>query len=116
MGRSSLEWLCFFIAVVRRGSFLPAHLHISYAKDIFVVHEAISAPVHDRSTEKFCDCGHAEHTRPPRPAAAASSVALIAGGGHAREVFAAMKAAGYGEPHEHANRSACRQAAKCARW
>ena len=30
MGRSSLEWLCFFIAVVRRSSSLAAHLHISH--------------------------------------------------------------------------------------
>src|ERR1700738_1500643 len=35
MGRSSLEWLCFFIGVVRRSSSLAAHLHISHAKDIF---------------------------------------------------------------------------------
>jgi hypothetical protein len=35
MGRSPLEWLCFFIAVVQRGSSLAAHLHISHAKDIF---------------------------------------------------------------------------------
>src|SRR5258708_4786117 len=109
MGRSPLEWLCFFIAVVRPGSSLAAHIHISHAKDIL-------APVCDRFMEGFCDCGHAEHTGPPRLAAAASSVALIAGDGHAREVFAAMKAAGYGEPHEHANRSASRQAPKCARW
>jgi hypothetical protein len=25
MGRSSLEWMCFFIAVVQRGSFLSVH-------------------------------------------------------------------------------------------
>ena len=53
---------------------------------------------------------------PPRLAAAVSFAVLIAGGGHARDVFAATKAADYGEPHEHANRSASRQAAKCARW
>jgi hypothetical protein len=35
MGRSSLERLCFFIAVVRRGSSLAAHLHILHAKDFF---------------------------------------------------------------------------------
>jgi|ERR1700681_677533 hypothetical protein len=35
MRRSSLEWLCFFIAGVRRGSYLAAHLHISHAKVIF---------------------------------------------------------------------------------
>src|ERR1700736_4326783 len=55
--------------------------------------------------------------RVPRFAAAAtSSVALIAGDTHAREVFAAIGAAGYDEPHEHANRSASRLAAKFARW
>jgi HlyD family secretion protein len=54
--------------------------------------------------------------RVARLAAAASSVAFIAGGCHAREFFAAIKAAGYGEPHEHANRSAAKQATKCARW
>jgi hypothetical protein len=30
-----MEWLCFFIAIVRRGSSLAAYLHISHAKDIF---------------------------------------------------------------------------------
>jgi hypothetical protein len=30
-----MEWLCFFIAVVRRGSSLAAHLQISNARDIF---------------------------------------------------------------------------------
>ena len=55
--------------------------------------------------------------RVPRFAAAAtSSVALIAGDSHAREVLAAIGAAGYDEPHEHANRSASRLAANFARW
>src|SRR6266851_10126120 len=71
MGRSSLEWLCFFIAVVRRGSSLAAHLHISHAKDIFL------APVYDRFTEGFCDCGHADRASRARLAPAASSVTLI---------------------------------------
>ena len=70
MGRSSLEWLCFFIAVVRRGSSLAAHLHISHAKDIL-------APVYDRFTDGFCDCGHADRASPARLAPAASSVTLI---------------------------------------
>jgi hypothetical protein len=74
------------------------------------------APIDDRFTEGSCDCGHAEHTGAPRLAAAAFSVALIAGNGHARDVFAVIRAADFGEPHEHANRVAFRQAAKCARW
>jgi len=68
MGRSSLEWLCLFIAVVRRGSSLAVQLHISHAKDIFL------APVYDRFPDGFCECGPRE---PARLAAAASSVALI---------------------------------------
>src|SRR6266702_7714613 len=56
MGRSSLEWLCFFIAVVRHGSSLAAHLYISHAKDIFWTG-------YDRFSEGFCDCGHADHAR-----------------------------------------------------
>jgi hypothetical protein len=35
MGRSSLEWLCFFVAAVRHGSSLAAQLPISHVKDIF---------------------------------------------------------------------------------
>jgi hypothetical protein len=34
MRRSSLEWLCFFIAVVQRGSSLAAHRHISHGTDL----------------------------------------------------------------------------------
>jgi hypothetical protein len=79
MGRSSLEWLCFVIAVVRRSSSLAAYLQISYAKNI-------SAPVCDWFTEKFCDFGHPDRTRLARLAPAASSVTLtFAGDGLARE-------------------------------
>jgi hypothetical protein len=35
MGRSSLEWLCFFIAAAQRGASSAAHLRISHATDIF---------------------------------------------------------------------------------
>jgi hypothetical protein len=58
MGRSSLEWLCFFIAVVRRGSSLAAHLHISHSEGYFL------APVCDRFKGGFCDCGHAGRRKP----------------------------------------------------
>jgi len=51
MGRSPLEWLCFFIAVVRRGSSLLRTFYISYAQDIL-------ASVYDRFTKGFCRCGH----------------------------------------------------------
>jgi hypothetical protein len=36
MGRSSLERLCCFIAVVRRGAFPAAYLNTSHAKDILL--------------------------------------------------------------------------------
>src|SRR5712692_3294122 len=35
------------------------------------------APVYDRFTEGFCDCGHADRASPARLAPAASSVTLI---------------------------------------
>jgi len=35
------------------------------------------APVYDRSTDGFCDCGHADRASPARLAPAASSVPLI---------------------------------------
>ena len=38
MGVSSVEWLCFFIAVEQRGSSLAAHLNISSAKGHRVYH------------------------------------------------------------------------------
>src|SRR6266567_5828704 len=50
MGRSSLEWLCFFIAVVRRGSSLLRTC-------TFRTHD-ILASVYDRFTKGFCHCGH----------------------------------------------------------
>jgi hypothetical protein len=46
MGRSSLEWLCFFIAAAKRGSPPAEHLHISYAQDIL-------APVYGRFRKGF---------------------------------------------------------------
>src|SRR5216683_4112602 len=43
------------------------------------------APVYDRFTEGFCDCGHADRASRARLAPAASSVTLtFAGDGHAR--------------------------------
>jgi hypothetical protein len=46
MGRSSLEWLCFFIAVVGRGSSL-LRTYIFRTRRLFL------APVYDRFTEGF---------------------------------------------------------------
>jgi hypothetical protein len=46
MGRSSLEWLCFFIAVVGRGSSL-LRTYVFRARRLFL------APVYDRFTEGF---------------------------------------------------------------
>jgi hypothetical protein len=54
-----------------RGSSLVAHLHISHAKGIFL------APVYDRFTAGFCNCGDANRASPARLAPAASSVTLI---------------------------------------
>src|SRR6266567_1183892 len=51
MRRSSLEWLCFFIAEVQRGSSL-LRTYTFRTRRIFL------APVHDRFTEERCDCGH----------------------------------------------------------
>ena len=46
MGRSSLEWLCFFIAVVGRGSSL-LRTYVFRTRRLFL------APVYDRFTEGF---------------------------------------------------------------
>jgi hypothetical protein len=52
----------------RTARLVPAaHLHISYAKDIF-------APVYDPFTEGLCDCGHADHANRARLAPPASSL------------------------------------------
>jgi len=87
----------------RTARFIP---YIRHARDI-------AAPVHDRQ-KGFCDFEYAEHSAPSTRRGVFCS--LIAGDSHARDVFAALKAASDGEPHEHANRSASGQAAKCARW
>src|SRR5712671_6952997 len=56
MSVSSVEWLCFFIAVVRRGSSL-LRTCIFRTRRIFF---------YDRFTDGFCDCGHADFASPAR--------------------------------------------------
>jgi hypothetical protein len=78
MGRSSLEWLCFFM-LLDSARFVPAaHLDILYAAGIL-------APGYGRFTEAFRSrtCGPSE---PARLAPAASSAVLICRRCHAREV------------------------------
>jgi|SRR5580704_13288665 hypothetical protein len=67
MSVSPVEWLCFFIVVVLSGSFLRALTH--FAREGYSL-----APVYDRFTEGFCDCGHADHANVARLAPAASSL------------------------------------------
>src|SRR6266478_7835003 len=70
MGRSSLEWLCFFIADTLRS------LRLCCAP-AFRTRRISPERATTGSQGSFCDCGHADRASPARLAPAASSATLI---------------------------------------
>src|SRR6266478_7013657 len=80
MGRSSLEWLCSSIAVVRRGSSLATHLHISLAKDIFW-HRSTTGSQRSSATANMRTARAPIDSLPQH-----LPQRLFAGDGHAREI------------------------------